>query len=385
MGILQRYVILETLKLFSVTAVITLLLMTLGGGVREGLRNGLPPHLMLRGMPYLIPEMLQFTFPGCALFAVCSLFGRMTAANEMLAVKSLGINPLKVIWPVLILSYFLSIVTFEVHDLCAVWARPGLRRLLTESLDEIAYGVLRTSGAFTRQGLSIIVRGVRDDVLLQPLITYDPGNGKPLVTLTAQEAKLVVNADTGTLRLECRNGELEVSGTGRLSFPDEFVHELLLDPPLPDPDNHLRPSELRCGVIPQQIRREQRLLGQLERDLETALRQGAAPDANLSSQAEERRSRLFRLQAEISRRLASGFACSCFVLLGLPVAIWSRSSDVTSVFFLCFLPILLLFYPLFVVGENLARAGVWPYCSVWLADAVLSIIGVGLLWRVLRR
>jgi lipopolysaccharide export system permease protein len=56
-----------------------------------------------------------------------------------------------------------------------------------------------------------------------------------------------------------------------------------------------------------------------------------------------------------------------------------------SIFFLCFVPILVLYYPLLVTGENIARAGVYPQYSVWLADAVLAVGGVLLLSRVMRR
>ena len=112
MAMLRRYVIFETLKIFLVTIAVTLLLMVLGGGAKEGLKQGLPPQLVAQILPYMVPEMLRFTIPGCLLFAVCSVFGRMTAANEITAIKALGINPLAVIWPVLILAYGLSIVTF---------------------------------------------------------------------------------------------------------------------------------------------------------------------------------------------------------------------------------------------------------------------------------
>jgi hypothetical protein len=37
-----------------------------------------------------------------------------------------------------------------------------------------------------------------------------------------------------------------------------------------------------------------------------------------------------------------------------------------------------------VTGENLARAGVCPQLSVWLANAVLFAAGAGLTWRSLR-
>jgi lipopolysaccharide export system permease protein len=83
--------------------------------------------------------------------------------------------------------------------------------------------------------------------------------------------------------------------------------------------------------------------------------------------------------------LSNGFGCFCFALVGIPVALWWKSGDNVSVFFICFLPILLIYYPLLVAGETLARQGFLPAVSVWLADAVLLVLGLALMYRVLRR
>jgi lipopolysaccharide export system permease protein len=82
--------------------------------------------------------------------------------------------------------------------------------------------------------------------------------------------------------------------------------------------------------------------------------------------------------------MSNGFGCLCFVLVGIPVAIRSRSADEMSIFFLCFLPILLVYYPLLVTGENMARAGIYPQYSVWLADVTLLLGGVVLMYRATR-
>lgn len=66
------------------------------------------------------------------------------------------------------------------------------------------------------------------------------------------------------------------------------------------------------------------------------------------------------------------------------MAIWWRSSDNVSTFFLCFLPILLVYYPLLVTGEKLARDGDWGPGPVWIANLVLLVLSAILLLRVNR-
>lgn len=385
MDVVKRYVVLETLKVFLVTIGITLLLMTLGGGAKEGLRRGLPLPLVLQTMPYIVPEMLRFVVPGCLLFAVCSVFGRMSAANEVIAIKSMGINPLKIVWPVLILAYVLSLFTFWLYDVCALWSRPGIRQLVVESVDRIAYSVLQSNGAFTSKGMSIIVKGVEGDRLLQPVIRLESKGDQPAITLTAKEAKLRTDKDSGTLRFECRDGEISIDGEGRFLFPDRFEHEIVLDEMPENPENHMSPATLGSRMIHVQVRREQDLLAELEQELAMLRPLEDEQRQSITSEMERRRSRLYRLQAEVPRRISNGFGCLCFALIGVPIAMWRRSSDTMSVFFMCFLPILLVYYPLLVTGENIARDGVLPQYSVWLANVVLVIAAVFVLRRVLRR
>lgn len=385
MGIIRRHMLVETLNLFGAALVITLLLMTLGGGAREGLREGLPPELVLQSLPYLVPEMLRFTIPSCLLFAVCSVFGRMTVSNELVAIRSLGISPLRVVWPILGFAFLLSLVTFQLYDVCAQWGRPGLRQLVAGSLDKIAYGVLRTNGSFRRPGLSILVKGVENDQLLSPLIELESGGDKPVVTLSAKSAKLSTDANRGTMHLECRNGKLDVAGKGSFRFPDVFEQDLEINPPDPNAKDHLSPADLGSRVIPQQIAREQRIVADLETLLGAARsEEDLTQTANLQATLDSHRARLYRLETEIPRRLSNGFGCLCFALLGVPVAMWGKSGDAMSIFFRCFLPILAVYYPLLVTGENLARSGFLPLLSAWLADAVLCLAGVLLLRRTLR-
>jgi lipopolysaccharide export system permease protein len=90
------------------------------------------------------------------------------------------------------------------------------------------------------------------------------------------------------------------------------------------------------------------------------------------------------MQTEPPRRWANGFSCICFALLGSAMAIRRRNADALTSFFLCFLPILLAYYPVFIWGVDRAKAGaITPY-AVWCANVMLAAWGVWLLRRVVR-
>jgi lipopolysaccharide export system permease protein len=61
-----------------------------------------------------------------------------------------------------------------------------------------------------------------------------------------------------------------------------------------------------------------------------------------------------------------------------------RRSDAMTVFGLCFLPILIGYYPLLMLGLDRAKNGSWNANVVWLGNAALLTLGLWLRRRVIR-
>ena len=95
-------------------------------------------------------------------------------------------------------------------------------------------------------------------------------------------------------------------------------------------------------------------------------------------------SRYYRLLSVPQRRWAGGFACLCFALVGVPMAICLRNRDFLTSFFLCFLPILIVYYPLMIFGADQVKNGNLPTIFVWAGNGMLMLWGVWLLRRVVR-
>ena len=84
------------------------------------------------------------------------------------------------------------------------------------------------------------------------------------------------------------------------------------------------------------------------------------------------RERLFRLKTEPWRRWANGFSCFFFCIVGAPLAVKLRKSDYLTVFFMCFLPIL--------IGTLLCLVGqvvTMPLTLLMFAVAYLKMTGQG--------
>ena len=111
MQLLTRYVLGELLKVFVVTLVILTSVIVIFGVIQEAINQGLGIGPVLRLLPYILPEAMRYAVPGTVLFAATSVYGRMAASNEIVAIKSLGISPMAFIWPLIIFASFISLAT----------------------------------------------------------------------------------------------------------------------------------------------------------------------------------------------------------------------------------------------------------------------------------
>src|SRR5947208_3324409 len=91
------------------------------------------------------------------------------------------------------------------------------------------------------------------------------------------------------------------------------------------------------------------------------------------------------VNAELHMRPALSFGCLFFVLVGCAVGIWFGRSDYLSAFIICFLPIVVVYYPLLLCFTNLAKDGkLPPSLALWAANGVLALVAPILFWRLAR-
>jgi len=394
MKILSRYVLAELLQVFLVSLAALTLFMLVVGLVKEAQQQGLGMLQILALVPYVLPEAMRFAVPGTMLFAVASVFGRMSAANEITALKAAGISPMAAIWPVTFLAVAVSLVSVWLNDVAVSWGRDGVRRVVIGSVEEIIYGRLRQQRSYSTAQLSINVKGVEGRRLIRPTLSFQPGGSSPPVTVSAAEAALRADPVAGTLTITCRDGTVHV-GEMKAVFPDTIERIVPLDAVSRKGSGSTSPSEIAMADFPraraEQVARidqfEQVAAGKIALGILTGHMEQTVPAAVEGDrhQAAAARSRLNRIIMEPWRRWANGFSCLCFVLVGAPMAIRMRNADFLTSFFLCFLPILLVYYPVFMLGVSRVKSGSLPAPAVWMGNVLVMLWGLWLLRRVVRQ
>lgn len=394
MRIFTRYMLAELAKIFLTTLLAMTLMMVIIGVVTEATKQGLGPAQIVRLLPYILPNALLFTIPGTILFAVSLVYGRMSSANEIVALKSAGISPMAVLWPAILLATLLSFVAVWLNDVAVSWGTSGVQRVVIESVEEIAYSMLRTQRTYSTRAFSINVKGVEGKKLIRPTVVLQQKDARPALTIMAEWAEMRADLNEQMLKIAFHN--YHVHGEGRINAQDPDTNEFgipLMSASRAD-QRTMVPARMPLRDIPG--KKAEHLKHIRRSRTEMALRAGT--DLLLGDFAEltgdEWKVRgmvlgwdmadLHRLETEPHRRWANGFSCLAFVMVGSSMAIRRRNSDVLTSFFLCFLPILLVYYPLLAFGLDSAKNGHLPPSIVWLGNSIMLLWGVQLLRSVLR-
>jgi len=394
-SLLSRYILSELLKVFLVTLLGMTLVLLLAVIAQEAIRQGLGLLPIIRLVPYFLPNALVYAVPGTILFAVCSVYGRMSADNEIIAAKSVGISPITFLAPGFVLAFLISLTAVWLNDVAASWGQSGVDRVVLQSVEQIAYGMLRTHHAYSSSRFSINVVDVEGRKLLHPTLTFHASEDSPPFTLIAEEAELRLNADKTALSILLTNSEFDWGEDWRGDIPGVAMQEIPLTAASRKGGSSSTPATAAMQEIPRRIEDQENYMQHMQQQYaaEAAYEMLTGEFGSLTGpkwsgnhlQLRDAQYQLYRLNLVPWRRWANGFSCLFFVLVGAPLAIRLRNADIWTSFGLCFLPILLLYYPLLMYGLDRAKCGALPPYSIWLGNLVLLAGGSWLVYRVLRR
>ncbi len=394
-SILHRMILWELVKVFSIALVGITGILLMAGIISEASQQGLGPGQVLAAIPLLVPTMLPYTVPATTLFAACVVYGRLSADNEILAIKSAGVNLLKVVKPGIVLGLVTSATTLGLYYEVIPCTFRLLRALIVSDAEEFIYSILKRHGVINHASLpySMYVQGVRGKKLLDPVVKRKDSQGKIDAVATAQEAELRVDMARKVLLIHMTNGITSTADGSRAYFK-----ERTFDMALPKDFGGEGPRRPRAMTWPEML--DNRVEQHEEMEKVSALHSINAAQllltdipfldvSQLVSALREKmqpfRQQQLALDVEMHMRVALSLGCLFFILVGCPVGIWFSRADFLSSFISCFLPIVIIYYPLMLCGTGIAREGRFPMIPViYGADALLAVMGVVLFVRLLK-
>ena len=388
--ILQRYILRDLLLVFFLVLSGVTILLVFVGVFREVSASGLGPMQALKIIPFIVPSLLPFTIPATFLLTVCVVYGRMAGDREIIAAKAAGINVFSLLMPALALGGILSLCSLLLADRVVPWAVRNIQATVSQAMEEIFLDMLRTNGQVVDndRGFSITVIDVQGKRLIHPTFHYQPKNRQP-VAVQAQEATLRFDLENRQVVLDMVRGQVDVPGQNKVWFERQ-------QQPFPLPFDAQKTKARHLSV--RNIRSElDRINGQLEearanRDAKTAmiLTVGDFDDLKREEmfvywqQGKIEKKNIAKLRTEVHSRFVLSTSCFFFALVGAPFAVMQARRQFLTTFFMCFLPVLLAYYPIALLMMNLSKSETVHPVGIWAANGAMLVAGLVLMRKVMR-
>jgi lipopolysaccharide export system permease protein len=241
-GILHRAIFAELAKVFLMSLLGITGLIVMAAIVVEASQRGLSPAQILAAIPLIVPSMLPFIIPPTTLFAACVVYGRLSHDNEIIAIKSAGINIMHVVWPGVLLGLAMSVATSGLYYHLIPYTHLLLRTAVVNDVEEFLYALLKRDHEIRRVDLKLNyemwVEQVQGRQLKNAIFKRRDAKGRYDVIAKAREAELQVNMARHEVLVHMRHGQvLDEYGNTRLHFEDK-VYAV----PLPDAERSYKPS-----------------------------------------------------------------------------------------------------------------------------------------------
>jgi len=311
------------------------------------------------------PNILSFSLPMAMLATALLVFGRMSADNEITAMRGCGVSLGQVVAPVILLGALMSVLCLYINADVAPYCKFQFKTMFVRLGSERPMALIQ-EGTYIKDfpGYVIYVARKKEN-LIEDVMLYQLDESNNVVS-SLRATKGIVSSKPAEhkLLLDLYN----VRGDTRSPKDPTNVHKIS-----PDSLAARYPIEMDLSRALRQARASRQLSDLKFHELLDEIRdmrsRGIYPAAAL---------------VEAHQRVAGAVACLAFTLIGIPLGIKTSRRE-TSVGIALSLMLALGFYFVTVLANTLkSRPHLYPEAILWSPALFFELLGLWLLWRVAR-
>ena len=393
MRLVDRYIGREILVSFFLAVCVLNIVLVLGEIFKK-----LLPYILDHNVPlfYLVtillsflPAALVYSIPWGFLAAVLLVFGRLSAGNELTALRTAGMSIGRIARPVLVLAALSSVLCLWID----LYVAPRFLQNLQTAFVEMATS--NPSAAFTGDqvinefpGRKIFV-GRKTGNQLENIRVFElDENNKPV---------RVVFARTGTLETDTERKQIVMNLEGSryeqrdYDQPDDLgkMHDGItignfpLSVPLEDlytkKQGHRKPESFTYDELRADLKSKRQQLAADRDEVKTT------HDDQLKKSIRAETAQIAAASTELNKRFSFSLACVTFALIGIPLGITAQRQETTVGFGLSLIVALTYFIIIIVVNTIRDKANIHPEILIWMPNVIFLMIGGWLFYRLSRR
>ena len=326
------------------------------------INKGVSVFLIVKIIIFLLPSFMLFTIPIALLIAILIAMGRLSADNEITALKNAGVSLLQMYYPVAIVSLITFILTIFISYFLVPHSNFATKRLLFNIAQQNASIGIKEK-VFNADFKDFLIYAERIPVnqnYLEGVIVSDNRMMGEQNTILAKKAFLVSNPESMTVKLRLEDGSIHTVSADlkhyrKVDF-ESYDINLDLSTALANLDKSSKSST------------EMTMTELLERMKKPGLDKAAVRE----------------LAIEVHKKFSIPLSCIFFGLLALPLGIRSHRS-VKSRGFAVGLIVVSVYYLLRIGGEALVETGyLSPEVGVWVPNLMFALAGISLLYMANR-
>jgi lipopolysaccharide export system permease protein len=350
MKILRNYILKECVIPFILALTVLSCVFLLGYTVKLThlvINKGVPLSVVGKIFMLLIPLLLTYTLPFSCLIGITLAFGRLSADNEIIAIRTSGIRLRRLITPLLTIGIILSLVTFYLNDQVIPKAHYE-QKYLQKNIGLENPNALLEPGVFITEfkGQTLFMHRVEGNKFYNITIWQPQPDGGATRTIVAKRGEFTKTPDSKQLILKLIDG---TSDETDMQNPDSFYKLnfktlfITLDLSGLTEKVEKKPKGMTINELIAETHRLEPLL---------------------------KTDDIYPLQTELYRRITWSFSPLLFILLGFPLAIISnrreRSANVILAIFCA-----AIYYLLSLGAQGLSIEGkAPPELIMWVPNLI---------------
>lgn len=358
MIILRKYLLKDTSIMFFFSLLIFTFTLVVGNMIKLAdlvINKGINIAMVGKLFLFLIPFLLSYTIPMSALSAALLTFGRLSADNEITAMRANGISLYRVSTPLIIVGLILSLFSIVLNDRVLPGAHFASRKIVKNIGMKMPSAYLE-AGVFIKSFKDyIIFINEIDRTRLKEIRIYQLQENGPTRTIIAKKGEFISLENQNAVKLKLLNGTSDEPDPRnpmhfyKLNFKHYYLTLNLDEGILSENYTEKKPKEMNFHEIKQEIKK----LGLHHID---------APP----------------LITEFHRKISISFASIVFVIIGISLGIFSHRGEKTVQFAIA-LGIIVLYYLLMAGGIAVSLRGFRPIALwMYLPNIILAIAGIAL-------
>ena len=302
-----------------------------------------------------LPSILVLTFPMSMLLGSLMAFGRLSASSEITAMKSGRVSFYRLVAPVLIFAFVVSMVTIVINEKVVPLSNATYNRIVTQD-------VKKEFNPVTQE--HIVVKDVANDV--NQRILYARSFDQKTATMTSVTVQEFEN--NKLVRIE--NAQKAVWANGAWIMYNGIINDVSVDGKV---ERSLRFNEQILpvnknpeSVSKEQKKREEMTIKELKQQIKT-LKMEKVPSG--------------RYEVELHQRVTIPLTCFIFALIGAPLGLAPNRSS-SSIGLGISVVIIFIYYTMMTIFGTLGQSEkIPPALAAWIPDIVAMVVGIYLMKR----